>query len=66
MKRLRNTSGLPNELVRRVVRWIEADLEIGGFDVECRSSESTIAGAAYHAGSGYHSSPRPFVVLLIG
>lgn len=66
MKRLRNTSGIPDATVQSVVDWIAADLGIAGFDVECRNLDSVgIAGRAYSRGSGYHSSPRPFVVLRI-
>lgn len=66
MKRLRNTSGLSDETVRSVVDWLATDLGIAGFDVECRSSASTIVGRAYTSGSSYHTSARPFVVLRIG
>jgi hypothetical protein len=66
MKRLRNTSGLPDSTVRQVVDWIAEDLGIAGFDVECRAGSSVIVGSAYSKGSSYHSTARPFVVLRIG
>lgn len=67
MKRLRNSSGIPDALVKRIIDWIADDLGIAGFDVECRSRKyGHIVGRAYTKGSGYHSSPRPFVVLRLG
>ncbi len=67
MKRLRNSSGFTDATVKKIVDWIAEDLGIAGFDVECRASKAGhIAGTAYHKGSGYHSSPRPFVVLRVG
>lgn len=66
MKRLRNTSGIPDETVRGIVNWIVEELGISAFDVECRASDSTVAGRAYIHGSGYHSTARPFVVLRVG
>ena len=39
VKRLRNSTSIPDEVVRRVVDWIAADLGIAGFDVELRNSE---------------------------
>lgn len=66
MRRLRNTSGLPDELVRRVTDDIAKTLGIGGFDIECRNCSGTLAGAAYTHGSSYHATARPFVVLRIG
>jgi len=68
MKRLRNTSGIPDETVRGIVNWIAETLGISAFDVECRNAHGhgPIAGHAFLYGSGYHSSPRPFVVLRVG
>ena len=66
MVRLRNSTSIPDETVRRVVDWIAADLGIAGFDVECRNSEHHYGGKAYSSGSGYHSTARPFVVLRLG
>lgn len=67
MKRLRNSTKLPDTLVREVVEWIADELGISGFDVECRNLGGRgFAGTAYVKGCGYHSSHRPFVVLRIG
>jgi len=66
VKRLRNSSGIPDDTVRQVVDFIATELGIAGFDVECRKCSSTLAGRAYSQGSSYHSSARPFVVLRIG
>src|SRR6266478_4360027 len=66
VKRLRNTSGIPDAEVRSVIEWIASDLGISAFDVECRSSSATIVGRAYTQGSAYHSSRRPFAVLRLG
>jgi len=67
MKRLRNSSGIPDEIVSSIVEWIARRLGISQFDVECRSSRSTFAGRAYTTGArSYHGNRRPFVVLRIG
>ena len=67
MKRLRNSSGIPDETVKQIVEWIAGELGINQFDVECRSSQSTVVGRAYTTGSKYyHGNRRPFVVLRIG
>lgn len=67
LKRLRNTSGIPNEQVTQVVGWIAGVLGITQFDVECRSSQSVIVGRAYTEGArSYHGNRRPFVVLRVG
>src|ERR1700687_6218942 len=67
MKRLRNSSGIPDETVRQIVNWIAGRLGISQFDVECRSSQSTLVGRAYTTGTKlYHGNRRPFVVLRIG
>jgi len=67
MKRLRNTSGLPDNLVRQVCAWIAADLGIDGFDVECRRTpKCALAGTSYSQGCSLHTTARPFVVLRVG
>src|SRR6266702_8980891 len=67
LKRLRNTSGIPDETVREIVEWIAKRLGISQFDVECRASQHAVAGRAYTRGSrSYHGNRRPFVVLRIG
>jgi hypothetical protein len=67
MKRLRNTSGIPDQTVTEIVVWIAGRLGITQFDVECRKSQSTVAGRAYTRGArSYHGNRRPFVVLRIG
>ena len=67
MKRLRNSSGISDETVAQVVEWIARRLGISQFDVECRTSQGTVAGRAYTQGSRvYHGNRRPFVVLRVG
>ena len=67
MKRLRNTSGIPDSTVTNIVEWIAGRLGISQFDVECRKSQSTVAGRAYTGGARhYHGNRRPFIVLRIG
>lgn len=67
MKRLRNTSGIPDEKVKEIVDWIADRLGITQFDVECRSSQSAIVGRAYTEGARhYHRNRRPFAVLRVG
>src|SRR5258706_10091732 len=67
LKRLRNSSGIPDATVRGIVDWISGRLGITQFDVECRNCSGTFAGRAYTQGSrSYHGNRRPFVVLRIG
>jgi hypothetical protein len=67
LKRLRNTSGIPDHQVKTIIEWIAGRLGISQFDVECRSSRSAFAGRAYTTGAKeYHGNRRPFVVLRIG
>jgi hypothetical protein len=67
MKRLRNSSGIRDATVTAIVKWIAGRLGIAQFDVECRSSQSTVAGRAYTTGAKvYHGNRRPFVALRIG
>jgi hypothetical protein len=66
MKRLRNTSGIPDEKVKEIVDWIAGTLGLTNFDVECRKSQHTFGGRAYLHGSSYHTTRRPFVVLRVG
>jgi hypothetical protein len=67
MKRLRNSSGIPDSTVTEIIEWIAGRLGITQFDVECRSSQHAFAGRAYTRGAtSYHGNRRPFVVLRIG
>jgi len=67
LKRLRNSSGIPDETVTQIVEWIAGRLGISQFDVECRSSQSTVVGRAYTTGArSYHGNRRPFIVLRVG
>lgn len=66
MKRLRNSTGIPDETVRKVIAFVADELGITAFDVECRNCNGTMAGRAYYQGSSYHSTARPFVVLRVG
>jgi hypothetical protein len=67
MKRLRNSSGIPDVTINNVVSWIAAELGIDQFDVEVRNCSGTLAGSAYTKGArSYHGNRRPFVVLRVG
>lgn len=63
--RLNNTTTIPNEIVREIIAFVRPS-GISKFDVELRNSAGSFAGRAYHAGSGYHATASPFVVLRIG
>jgi hypothetical protein len=66
LRRLRNSSGIPDEDVKQIVTWIAEELGINGFDIECRNSTYTVVGYAYSKGSSYHTTSRPFAVLRVG
>lgn len=67
MKRLRNSTGIPDATIKQVVEFINQNLGIAGYDVECRNTpHCPMAGTAYTQGSGYHSTSRPFIVLRVG
>lgn len=66
MKRLRNSTDIPDADVRQIVNWIAQELGIVSFDVELRNSEHAYAGRAYTHGSHYHTTRRPFVVIRVG
>lgn len=64
--RLRNTTGLSDELIRDIVRFVRPP-GISRFDVEVRNSSTpSCRGRAYWGGSGYHDTADPFVVCRIG
>jgi hypothetical protein len=47
MKRLRNSSGIPDVTINNIVSWIATELGIDQFDVEVRNCSGTLAGSAY-------------------
>ncbi len=63
--RLRNTSGIPNEVVREVINFVRPS-GISKFDVMVKKSSAVYGGASYHHGSGYHMTADPFVTIRIG
>lgn len=63
--RLRNTSGLPDDLVREVIRFVRP-AGIANFDVMVKRSSGTFAGMSYGHGNGYHMTADPFVTVRIG
>jgi len=63
--RLRNTSGLPDEVVREVINFVKHS-GLSKFDVMVKKSSSSFAGMAYYKGSGFHMSADPFITLRIG
>jgi hypothetical protein len=62
---IRNSTSIPNETVREIIRHARPP-GISNFDVMVKNGEYGLCGRAYHAGSGYHYSRRPFVVLRVG
>jgi hypothetical protein len=63
--KLKNTSTVPTELAREVLRFVKPS-GISKFDVMLKNSEYALVGRAYHAGSSYHATRSPFIVLRIG
>lgn len=63
--RLKNTTDIPNEAIREVIRFVRPP-GISGFDVSVKNTARGLAGRAYWAGSAYHDRACPFVVLRIG
>jgi hypothetical protein len=63
--RLRNSSGIPDETVRDVIRFVRPP-GISKFDVMVKRSDSVFGGMSYSAGSGYHMTADPFVTVRIG
>lgn len=63
--RLRNTSGLPGELIREVIRFVRP-AGISKFDVMVKRSSGTFGGMSYAEGSGYHMTADPFVTVRVG
>jgi hypothetical protein len=66
MRRLRNTTDIPDWLVKSVEEFVMPPGGVGAYDIELRNSGGRFAGAAYHKGSGYHTTARPFIVLRVG
>lgn len=63
--KLHNTTDIPNELVREIVRFT-CPAGVHNYDVELRNSDNHYGGRAYIEGSSYHRNRRQFVVLRIG
>lgn len=64
--KLRNTSGIPDEVVRDVIRFVRPP-GISRFDVMVKKSlKGTFGGMSYSEGSGYHMTADPFVTVRIG
>jgi hypothetical protein len=63
--RLSNTSGIPDEVVREVIRFVRPP-GISKFDVMVKRCGGTFGGMSYSEGSGYHSTADPFVTVRIG
>lgn len=63
--RLRNTSGLSDELVREVIRFVRP-AGISNFDVMVKGGSKSFGGMSYAEGSGYHMTADPFVTVKIG
>ena len=66
MRRLRNSTAIADATVREIETFVRPP-GVRGFDLELRNGHGyDLAGRAYHAGSAYHSTARPFVVCRIG
>jgi len=64
--RLRNTTDIPNETIREVVRFT-CPSGVSGYDVKvAQNHTSRLKGKAYPQGSGLHSTASPFINLYIG
>lgn len=63
--RLRNTSGIDNDLARKIINFVRPS-GLSKFDVMLKNSSSHYGGMAYYKGSGYHMSSDPFVTVRIG
>jgi hypothetical protein len=63
--RLRNTSGLPDQLVREVIRFVRP-AGISKFDIMVKRSDKVFGGMSYSQGSGYHMTADPFVTVRVG
>lgn len=64
--RLRNTTTIPNETARDVLRFV-CPSGVSGYDVELRNARcgSVLKGRAYTQGSGYHDRAGAFVTLYV-
>ena len=61
--RLKNTTDLTNEDVRKIIYFVRPP-NISNFDVMVKNGKA-LAGRAYYKGSGYHSTAHPFVVCRL-
>jgi hypothetical protein len=60
-----NTTSIPDDLVREVVRFTMPP-GVKGIDVMVKNSQYSYAGMAYIGGSHYHGNSKKFVVLRLG
>ena len=60
-----NTTSMPDDLVREVVRFTMPP-GVKGIDVMVKNSASAYGGRAYTGGSSYHGNWKKFVVLRVG
>lgn len=65
MKRLRNSTDLPPEIVKAVEAFVMPPGGVGAYDLELRNSSAETGGTAYWQGSSYHTTTRPFVVVRL-
>lgn len=65
MKRLRNSTDFPPEIVKAVEAFVMPPGGVGAYDLELRNSGGETCGRAYAYGSGYHTSARPFIVVRL-
>lgn len=63
--RLRNTSGIDNDLARKIINFVLPS-GLSKFDVMLKMCSGLYGGMAYYKGSGYHMSADPFVTVRIG
>lgn len=66
MKRLRNSTDIPDALVRHVADFVMPPGGLRAWDLELRNTaHGATCGRAYWHGSGYHTTVRPFVVVRV-
>jgi hypothetical protein len=66
VKTLHNSSGIPDEVVRDVMSFIESELRVSDYDVELRSRAKVVTGRAWPWKSPLKGHLRPFVELGVG
>lgn len=68
MRRLRNSTPVPDALLREIEAVVMPPGGVPSYDLEVRRSHAhaVIHARCYPSGSGYHETARPFIVLRIG